>query len=303
MSGSTNKMFLPTHIVFTALFIILFSSISAESVEKQLLPEQFPDGFKLTKPVAYYNPGNLFELINGQAVFYLSYGFVKLDHAFFEKDGVSYKVDVYELRDRLSALGSYRAQKDDDAAELNAGTEGYIFDYLASFYKDKYYIEIVPTDEGDIPVMKLLASHVEKRIPGTSDLPEELSLFPLEGIIPNSESYYGENLLSYTFLGHGITAEYKQNQGEKNLRVYISFAQDDRHALKIIEEFKEKIKNASSIALPVGISGISGEMPYRGKTMIFPYKKYAFGCLGYSDEKETLKIFEKLLENLKNADK
>ena len=303
MRSSKKKILLPALIVFTALFIILFTVISAESVEKQLLPEQFPDGFKLTKPVEYYDPGNLFELINGQAVFYLSYGFVKLDHAFYEKEGVSYKVDVYELRDGLSALGSYRAQKDDDAAELNAGTEGYIFDYLASFYKDKYYIEIVPTDEGDIPVMKLLAGHVEKRIPGTSDLPKELSLFPLEGIIPDSESYYGENLLSYTFLGHGITAEYKQSQGGKNLRVYISFAQDDSHALKIIEDFKEKIKNASSIALPVGISGISGEMPYRGKSMIFHYQKYVFGCLGYTDEKETLKILEILFENLKNADK
>ncbi len=80
--------------VVATISMILCTAISAKSDEKQLLPEQFSDGFKLTKPVAFYDPGNLFELINGQAVFYLSYGFVRLEHAFYEKVDAVYTVDV-----------------------------------------------------------------------------------------------------------------------------------------------------------------------------------------------------------------
>ena len=288
--------------VVATISMIFCTAISAKSDEKQLLPEQFSDGFKLTKPVAFYDPGNLFELINGQAVFYLSYGFVKLEHAFYEKDGATYTVDIYELRDRLSALGSYRQQKDDEAGELKAGCEGYIIEYLSTFYKDKYYIEIIPMEsdgENNIKDMSLLASHVEKRIPGTTELPPELVLFPQDGMIPESELYIGENLLSYTFLGHGLTAHYKLKGENSNIRVFISLADSEQKAQKIKEDFRANINNPASIELSGKVSGVKGSMAYRGNAMIFNYRQYAFGCLGYTDEAGALNVLGKLHENLK----
>lgn len=288
--------------VATTISMILCMAISAQSEEKQLLPEQFSDGFKLTKPVAFYDPGNLFELINGQAIFYLSYGFVRLEHAFYEKNGAVYTVDVYELRDRLSALGSYRQQKDDEAGELKAGCEGYVIEYLSTFYKDKYYIEIIPTEsegKNNIEDMRILASHIEKVIPGTTELPLELVLFPQDGMIPESELYIGENLLSYTFLGHGLTAQYKQKGENSTFRVFISLADNEQKAQKIKEDFRTSINNPASIELSGKVSGVKGTLAYRGNAMIFNYRQYAFGCLGYADEAGALNVLGKLYENLK----
>lgn len=300
MSRARKKTLLLLQSVCKTFFIFSCMTIFVKSAGAQILPEQFPDGFKVTKPMEYYDPGNLYDLINGQAVFYLSYGFVKLDHAYYEKDGVSYRVDVYELADRLSALGSYRQQKDEDTSELNIGTEGYIIDYLAAFFKDKYYVEIVPMDDGDITELKLLAGHVEKSVPGTRELPPELSLFPQDGLIPNSEMYFGESFLSYSFMGNGLSAYYMQKQDDKEIRVFIALSDSKEKAQKISEDFKEKLNNIKSIKLFENVSGTSGEMAYRGKTMIFHYKYYAFGCLGYTNDGEASDILGKLLENLKS---
>ena len=289
--------------VFTTLLIYLCMTISTKSAVAQILPEQFPDGFKVTKPVEYYDPGNLYELINGQAVFYLSYGFVKLDHAYYEKDGDSYKVDVYELADRLSALGSYRQQKDEDTTEMNVGTEGYVIDYLSAFYKEKYYVEIVPMDEGDITEMKHLAGYVEKSIPGTTEPPQELKLFPQDGLIPNSEMYFGESLLSYSFMGKGLSAMYKQEQDNKEIRIFISLKESEKQAKITVEEFRERLeKNISWIENNFGditVSGVSGTLAYRGNSVIFSYDKYVFGCISYTNFEETNLLLVKLFQNLK----
>ena len=289
--------------VLCILFLIFCTSIQAQTVTAPLLPENLPDGYKLTRSVAFYNPGNLFELINGQAVFYLSYGFQKLEHAFYEKDGVTYSVDIYELADRLSAFGSYHQQKDEDASDLDAGCEGYIIDYLAVFYKDRYYIEIIPNESGDdnITAMKLLAAQVEKRIPGTSEIPPELDLLPVENMIPGSGRYSGENLISYTFMGHGLTARYKQKQVDKNITLFISFASSEQEAQSIRDKFEEKLNDTGTGThnFPgIGITGVTGTLPYRGNAMIFACKKYAFGFMGFADIEETLKLTGNLVKNI-----
>ena len=56
-------------------------------------------------------------------------------------------------------------------------------------------------------------------------------MLPKDGMVTGTEMYTGENLLSYTFLGHGLTADYEQ-EGERNLRVFISFADTDDAAKK-----------------------------------------------------------------------
>ncbi|MFC1541452.1 DUF6599 family protein [Candidatus Latescibacterota bacterium] len=289
-------------VAFTVFIILFCAVVTAQSTEKQLLPESFEGGFKLTKPVAFYDPGNLFELINGQAVFYLSYGFERLEHSFYAKDGNEFTVDVYRLRDRLSAMGSYRQQKDDDAKKLDVGCEGYAIDYLSVFYKSNYYIELIPSDpenKNNIALLTELAKQIETVIPGTTDLPPEIALFPKENMIPDSEMYTGENLLSYTFLGHGLTAEYTQNDGDRNLRVFISLAGNEANANNILKVFSEKLESSDSVRLSNNVRGVKGELPYRGNTMAFSYKEYAVGCLGYTDEKGALKLFNALLTNLK----
>lgn len=287
-------------LIFFMLMIAVTAMFSSESVA-QILPDKFSDGFISAKPSEFYNQGNLFELIDGQAVFYLSYGFVKLEHRFYtDSKGVEYKVDVYELADALSGLGSYREQKDEEASSLGVGTEGYLADYLAAFYKNKYYVEITPTGSGDLDkdAITKLSADVEKTIPGNSILPPEIKIFPLDGMKPGSERYYGESLLSYSFLGKGLSALYSQKDGENDLRVFVSLAGSAEASSKTSDEFVKVLKNATKISLGGKVEGFKGELAYRGNSMIFHTGKYAFGCIGVIDEQKAVSILQKLLENL-----
>lgn len=292
--------------LLTLCFIIALVLCSAPAAQSEttVLTETLPGGFMLSGPVAFYNPGNLFELINGQAVFYLSYGFSKLDHAFYEKSGETYKVDIYELENHLSAMGSYREQKDDDTDELAVGCEGYIIDYLSAFYKDRYYVEIVPETDGVLSDLEALAGAVADCLPGTNELPPELGLFPREGLVPGSESYYGESLLSYTFLGNGMSAHYRQGQDENTLRIFVSFADDETEAQTIAGTFADNLKNKRPVELAGGLSGSAGELAYRGKALVFTRGRFAFGGIGVADENTARTVLEKLRVNLqKEAEK
>lgn len=274
-----------------------FSPSGAEQV--RFLGEKFPDGFQRSGGVRFYNQGDLYEYINGQAVFYLSYGFIRLEHGVYKNGSKEYTVDVYELNGRLSAFGAYRQQRDEDAAALDAGAEGSVIDYLTVFYKGKYYVEIIPTttESEDIGTMRKLAGFVGAEISGKSELPPEVMLFPKEKLLPFSERYVDENLLSYTVMGRGLTARYDQG-GDTELRVFLALSENNEEALKVYNGFNEKIKN-SSLATLEEAQGIKGETPYRGMAIMYIRDNYVFGCLNVKDEEFASNILDKLNKTLK----
>ena len=162
------------------IFLIALNGTISFGQEKVLFLDATLNGFTRAEDVRFYDGSNLYEYINGQAVFYISYGFKRLEHGVYKKADKQYTVDVYELNSRLSAFGAYRQQRDPDADKLDAGAEGSILDYLTVFYKGPYYIEIIPVDSDseDMETMRALAKAVAAKVPGETDTPPEVALFP-----------------------------------------------------------------------------------------------------------------------------
>ena len=286
-------------VILTALLFILLTHSTAKSEEPLFLAHSLPDGFKLKEPVSFYNPGDLYEYINGQAVFYLSYGFKKLEHGHYEKGNASFYIDIYKLGSDLSAFGAYHQQKEIDAADLGIGSEGAIIDYLTVFYKGNYYVEIIPINNtGDtFEDMKILAGNIEKKIPGNAGIPPLVKLFPKEGLITGSERYTGENLLSYSFLGQGLSAEYKTKDEDKNAKIFIALTENESQARKIFDSYREKLKNSSPVSISL-IEGIKGDELYRGTTILTVWDRYVFGCLNVKNEAESIKLLSILYHNI-----
>ena len=299
MNGLRLKRYIRCVVSGTAILILTGHFAPAVAEQTRFLNESFPNGFKRQGSVRFYNSGNLFEYINGQAVFYLSYGFKILEHGVYRKEGKEYTVDVYELNSRLSAFGAYRQQRDEDAADLDAGCEGSIIDYLTVFYKGNYYVEIIPTttESEDVETMRTLAGHVVANVPGESELPPEVTLFPKEHLIPGSERYVDENLLSYSVMGRGLTARYDQGS-DSELRVFLALPDNNEEALKVYNGFNGKIKN-SSLAKLEEAQGIKGETPYRGMAIMYIRDRYVFGCLSIKDEGAANRVLTGLYDMLK----
>jgi len=285
-------------IFFMTLIVVLCSLRQADAEEARFAKQTFPGGFKLKEPVVFYGSKNLYEYINGQAVFYLSYGFKRLEHGFYQKGDATYYVDVYELGSRLSAFGAFRQQREEDAEKLTIGCEGAITDYLTVFYKGNFYIEIIPmsSESDDMEIMKQLAGHVEKLVPGEVDLPSEVSLFPPKWLITGSERYVDESLISYSFMGSGLYARYLPDGQEKEFRVFVALADSVEKAEKMFNEYKKKLQE-----LPNPFSQIKlfiGKEQYRGVIMLSSYENYVFGCLDVTNQRNAVDVLSSLLGNI-----
>ena len=76
MTSVKSIMYRTLPVVITAVFMLLSTSVNAGAEEPRFIKKSFPDGFRLKESVRFYDPGNLYEYIDGQAVFYFSYGFL-----------------------------------------------------------------------------------------------------------------------------------------------------------------------------------------------------------------------------------
>ncbi len=283
--------------IFAGLFVLASAAAIAE--EARFL-KGAPPGFELNEPVSFYTRDDLYEYINGQAVFYFSYGFTRLEHGMYAKGGGTYTVDIYELGSDLSSLGAFRQQREEDAENYAVGVESALIEYLTVFYKDKYYVEIIPLRGGDddVGAMRELAKWVDGMLPGEKTLPPEMSILPAEGLIRGSERYVDESLISYSFMGRGLTANYGEPVQEKEVRVFIGFAPDQGKADEIFTEFAGKLTNSQKITVG-GSDGVKGELPYRGVSIACRYGSYVYGCMGVVDEKNATDLLIALGEKLK----
>lgn len=287
--------------VLCAILVITTAS-GVQAEEPQFLAASFPDGYTRSEDVRYYNPGNLYEYINGQAVFYLSYKFTRLEHSVYKKGEDDYTVDIYELGSPLSAFGAFRQQRDMDAEDLGYGVEGAVIDYLTTFYAGKYYVEIIPrtTAAEKVDVMRGLAGHVAGAIGAPATLPAELAIFPKSGLVGNTERYVDENLLSYAFMGRGLTADYNQSGADRAMRVFISFAEDK--AGDVYTEFSGKLNEAKSIDIG-GEKGVTGDTPYRGTGIAVRWKGYVIGALSVDNKQAAVTVLTQVLANVKKNGK
>ena len=298
-SRKYKNLFVSAAVIAMVALVCIVPYVAGENA--LYLKGSFPDGFKLKDPVRFYNSGDLYEYINGQAVFYISYGFKRLEHGVYTGGGKEYTVDVYELGSELSAFGSFRQQRDRDAEAIKVGVECSIIDYLTVFYKGQHYVEIIPndTESEDVPSMKKLAAHVAAGIPGTTELPPDVTMFPEKDLIDGSERYVDENLLSYTVMGRGLTANYNQG-GDSELRVFLALPVTKEAALKVYNGFNAKIKDSSLQKLEEA-EGLKGQTPYRGMAIMYIRDQFVFGCLNVKNEDAARSVLEGLYSKLKKV--
>ncbi len=287
-------------ITAAAMLALIASAFAEESVYLKAVP----GGFTAKAPVSFYNRGNLYEYIDGQAVFYNSYGFTRLEHGTYQKGSGIYTVDIYELGSRLSSFGAFRQQREEEAKALSAGVEGAIIDYLAVFYKDKFYVEIIPQSSGDddTGAMETISTWTDSLLPGEKTLPPEASVFPRDSLVPMSERYVDESLISYSFMGRGLSATYKLPGEEKELKVFLALTPGPDQAKELFKGFQEKMTNVQPFAA-IGAEGAKGELPYRGVSIACLAGPYVYGAMAIGDEKKAAALLATMGEGLKKLGK
>jgi hypothetical protein len=219
-------------IIFAFFLIFISGTVVAQDIK-------FPDlkGYKKNTNTPVYLPENLWDYINGAADTYLAYGFVDLHVAEYKKGKNVIKLEIYKQADNTMAFGIYSTERSPSFQFLNIGSQGYSADGSINFFKGSYYVKIrtYSKSENTLKSAELLAREIADLIPGGSEMPSALSMFPLDGKKANEETYINESVLGHKFLNKAFKANYES--GNDIFSIFILDCDTPEDAKKTVEEY------------------------------------------------------------------
>jgi hypothetical protein len=172
-------------------------------------------GWTLAPPPgdSVYTPDNLWDIIDGAAELFLSYGFVDLRIGeYSDSAGTDVRVELYRHSSRENAFGMYSQERIPDYHFIEIGTQGYVEERVLNFFTGVYYVKISSHRDGQtgINAMLLIGRRVAEHLQQEPGWPAVLALLPAEKRIANTESFIAENFLGYSFFHSAFTRRYEQ---------------------------------------------------------------------------------------------
>lgn len=168
-------------------------------------------GWQQAGPLRHFTADNLYEYMDGNSESYLAYGFTAMDGVTCKAGVNTLVIDVSEMVDADAAYGIFSANRDPAHAVEKIGMGGQVMPRRGTFAKGKYYMEISATPEDDHTAeITAFVRAVEKRVEGSSALPEALAWFPLEKLV--SARLIPESVLGVRLLKRGYVAQYDQGK-------------------------------------------------------------------------------------------
>jgi hypothetical protein len=202
---------------------------------------EMPGWFRVTEP-EHYEVENLWEYINGQADFFIDYGFQRVDTAEYRYDDESSSVvvEVYRMGRPQEAFGIFAAERTRDDRPLGIGAQAYLGANVLGFWQAEQYVKLTSFDEGPAVEQLLvgLAEEISSRIPDSGGALEALSLLPEEGRVVASERFIPKNFLGQSYLRDAYRVNYTSDGRQLQLFVVETGSPEEaRSHFDRLEEF------------------------------------------------------------------
>jgi hypothetical protein len=204
-------------------------------------------GWDLASEPESYGPDNLWDYINGQAEFYLSYGFVRVDTAEYRAQGgsPSVLVEVYQMASPEEAFGIFAAERSTEDRSIEIGSGGYLGSNILNFWQGKNYIKLISfeSEASTEDALMALARQISTRNPAGSGLPETFAYFPDEERIESSERYFPRDFLGQEYLDRAYRIDYSSSDGGAHQLFLIRLDSPDeaRSALTLYADFQRSL--------------------------------------------------------------
>lgn len=231
------------------MLALLSPAWSEEPPVEGLLPSPgFSGGWRLDGQIKTYGRDDLFTYINGEAELYFPYGFKRLATAFYTKEGgdpqVGLAADIYQMGSLLDAFGIYSQYRKPEAEFIPMGGEGFVNPSQLLFYQDRYFIQLSASGTArlDRSVFESCARTISKAIPGPPKKASELNLLKIASLVPQTERYFPESLLGYSFFRRGMIA--LASQDEKKFRVFIIIEDTSSSAERVLDRYVRYLKDS-----------------------------------------------------------
>ncbi|MCP4634388.1 MAG: hypothetical protein GY855_15785 [candidate division Zixibacteria bacterium] len=184
------------------------SDINADKTLSELLVENIESiEVKKISETDTYAGRDLCDYINGAAEIYFPYNFLEVATAVYKLGEIEIIVDIYSFKTADDAYGLYSIQRPFEPEIISLGIEGFIYGTIIEFVQGEYVVKLSGYDENPKAVSAILAlaQEFESIIPGTTERPGILAIFPGDYILPNTDilnadSYLGHEFLSQVYL-------------------------------------------------------------------------------------------------------
>ena len=199
-------------------------------------------GWSLATEPMHFEADNLWEYINGQADFFIDYGFVRVDTAEYRNDQESSSVvlEVYRMGRPQEAFGIFAAERTRDDRPLEIGAGAYLGANVLGFWQAEQYVKLTSFDEGPAVEQLLiaLAEEISSRLPSQGHELETLVLFPEEDRVEASERFIPKNFLGQPYLTNAYRVGYTFDSQQLQLFVVDTGSPEEAQShFKRLEDF------------------------------------------------------------------
>jgi len=281
------------------------AAVVADGDVARLLPEAGSlDGWRVAEGPDSYDPGTLYEQIDGAAPRYLAYGFRRLIHVRYESEddpGASVTLDIYDMGTDLGAFGIYRSRLSRSAEGREWGVEGDRSGTIAAAWKGGVFVHAEADDDrpASIAMLERLLPLVCEGISGDASLPSVLGPLPSEGRVHRSERYLAEDLLGHAFLPGGVLATYAIDGREARL-FFSDLGGEDAvgEALAVLRAHQARVGDVVRDVSTMGADGFQYTDPGLGSGIVVGAGRYVAGVHGDLAIDAQDRLLKQLVDNL-----
>lgn len=253
--------------------------------------------WKTVEGPTFYNPGSLFEYVNGAAPFYLNLGFHQLAHVRFQNsrdETLNVTIDIYDQGTVEGGFGVYSSSRHPNEKFEKWGTQGYRSGPLAILWKERFYVSLQGDDERPptIAALNAYAEWISQKIPGPDIYPKLLDKLPQKNRIENTELYTGKDYLGYRILDKTASAQYRVQEATVTLFVLDASGPEKLHPL--YEEITRLLGTPVSLSpdrVPPDTTFYATTNKYLGNFLILPIHQYLYGLFNPNESVDFPTLF------------
>ena len=310
-------------IIATGIFLAQFSfnpsvlqsssfsrTVSSDSAPSPAVPVEsiipLPPGMVPLSPPESFNAQSLSDKINGKAELYLAAGFVSLNSQRFKgsKDSDFWvEAYIYDMGKGKNAFSVFSAQRREGSITLELTPHAYRTQNALYLVHGGYYLEIIAseaTDRAHGPLILLAENFIDSTAVQNVTIDEQ-SLFPEQGLTPDSISLISADAFGFDRLDQVYVAEYEF--GDLQMMAYISRRQDNREAKELALAYRKFLTefggNNLNEVIPIKDAGLVDILDTY--EVIFSHGPFLAGVREADNKKQAIALAQQLYEKLKGT--
>ncbi len=241
-------------------------------------------GWSLATEPEHYEADNLWDYINGQADFFIDYGFVRVDAAEYrnEQESTSVVLEIWRMGRPQEAFGIFAAERTRNDRLLEIGSNAYLGANVLGFWQGELYVKLTSFDEGPAieQLLIALAEEVSSRIPDQKHELETLLVFPEEGRVAASERFIPKNFLGQPYLADAYRVDYTLDGQDLQLFIVdIGSPEEAKSHFSRLEDFYRE-GNQAQVTLDTANDPPLLIVDGSSKLVVFQFERFIGGAMG-----------------------